>query len=147
MVMKREKDLLKKWLDEAGREAPSPGFSSRVMATIQAQEAKRSVFKPAVSPLRVKLAVAGIAAVFIGILLFAPDGNAPEGGTSSDNPTMLNWLQNRTADASQQILEGISWPVFASSDMAFNPLFGYALVALALASIFNAFLNSQLRSH
>ena len=146
MVMNREKDILKKWLDEAGREAPSQGFSSRVMATIKAQEAKRSVFKPAVSPRRVKLAVAGIAAFFIGILLFTPDGNAPEGGASDFNLPVQDWLQNKAAIASQQILEKLSWPVLTPSDMAFNPLFGYALLVLALAVMVKAYLNTTFRT-
>lgn len=144
--MNREKDILKKWLDEAGHERPSPGFSSRVLASIQAQEAKRAVFKPAISPLRIKLAVAGIAAFFIGILFFVPDGNTPAGGASDYTLPVQNWIQYQAADAAQQIAERINWPVFAPSDLTFNPLFGYALLALALASMIKAFLYTPFRT-
>jgi len=140
--MKREDEILKKWISEAGRERPDEGFSDRVLAAIRTSGSASPVYQPVISPMGIRLIGLGIAAVFAGVILFVPGSQAS--GSISYFDRITQWLSQTVPAPDAGILNnGIAWMDFDPSFLHISPLFGYALVALAITSLLSAYLNAH----
>jgi hypothetical protein len=140
--MNREDEILKKWMSEAGRERPDEGFSDRVLAAIRTSGSASPVYQPVISPLGIRLIGLGIAAIFAGVILFVPGGQ--ESGSASYFDRLTQWWSQSVPTPDIRILnDGIGWLDFDPSILHISPLFGYALVALAITSLLSAYLNNH----
>lgn len=74
--MKNEKintpDPVKRWLTEAGTDAPGEGFHFSVLKKIEALSQSKIEYKPVISPLGWKLILGLISSIFAWSIFFAP---------------------------------------------------------------------------
>ncbi|MBX2828021.1 MAG: hypothetical protein KTR22_07650 [Flavobacteriaceae bacterium] len=75
-LSKKEEEILQKWADEVGLEAPSHDFTDRIMLAVQEKKEAKIVYKPLIG----KSGWLMVAAVFIaciGLLYFFPIAELP----------------------------------------------------------------------